>query len=246
MPENLMELLRNNPYPGRGIVLGRTSLPGGSAAVIAYWIMGRSANSRNRIFTRTDDGIRTEPKDPSRVADPSLILYRPVAMAGGRTIVTNGDQTETVRDFLLRGETFEAALRTRTFEPDAPNFTPRISGLLERDGSYRLAILKASAGQRCLRQFFEYPGEDGVGHLLTTYRGDGDPLPSFAGEPVPVALDAPDAEAFAGRLWDALNGDNRISLFVRCIDLGSGLARTCVVNRYGDGWSEAPETPIWK
>ena len=246
MKKHLTELLRGNPYPGRGIVLGHRSLPGADAAVIAYWIMGRSANSRNRIFTRTDDGIRTEARDPALVEDPSLIIYHPVRMAGARTVVTNGDQTDTICRFLARGETFEAALRTREFEPDAPNFTPRISGLLERDGSYRLAILKASEDRGCLRQFFEYPAEGNLGHLLTTYQGDGNPLPAFAGEPIPVGIDAPDAAAFAAELWDALNADNRISLFVRYIDLRSGRAQTCVVNQYGDGWTEAPETPVWK
>ena len=244
MPENLLALLRANPYPGRGIVLGAQSLPG--AAVVAYWIMGRSANSRNRVFAETDDGIRTEPYDPAGVEDPSLILYHPVRLVGRRTVVTNGDQTDTIRCFLLQGKSFEDALRTRTFEPDAPNCTPRISGLMEPDGSYRLSILKASPGGRCLRQFFEYPAEPGLGHLLTTYRGDGAPLPSFTGEPIPVAIDAPDAETFAGQLWDALNGDNRVSLFVRHLDLRSGLAHTCVINRHGGSWSRAARVPIWK
>ncbi len=244
MKQNLMELLRGNPYPGRGIVLGMTA--DDASSVIAYWIMGRSANSRNRIFTKTDDGIRTEARDPALLEDPSLIIYHPVRMAGQRVIVTNGDQTDTVRDFLARGETFEAALRTRAFEPDAPNFTPRISGLLERDGSYRLAICKASEGRGCQRQFFEYPAEGNLGHLLTTYQGDGNPLPSFAGEPVPVAMDAVGIDAFSAALWDALDHGNRISLFVRYIDLHTGLAQTRVRNQYGADWAEDTQAPIWK
>ena len=156
MNHNLFALLRANPYPGRGIVLGTAALPGGGAAgVLAYWIMGRSANSRNRIFTLTDDGIRTEAHDPSRMEDPSLILYHPVRILGARTIVTNGDQTDTIRDVLRSGGTFADALRTRTYEPDAPNYTPRISGLAEADGRYILSILKAGPGGGCLRQFLE-------------------------------------------------------------------------------------------
>lgn len=242
MSENLLNLLSDNPYPGRGIVLGKCA----DTAVIAYWIMGRSSNSRNRVFVRTEDGIRTEAYDPSRLEDPSLIIYHPVRQLGARTIVTNGDQTDTIRDFLVNGRTFADALRTREFEPDYPNCTPRISGLLERDGSYALSILKASADRLCRRQFFEYPGENGLGHFISTYRGDGAPLPSFAGEPAEVAIDAPDAAALADRLWDALNGENRVSLFVRCMDLHSGLAQTRVINKLGESWSDAPKTSIWK
>jgi len=245
MTQNLAELLRANPYPGRGILLGMHSRPGASASVAVYWIMGRSANSRNRIFVRTADGIRTEAQDPSRLEDPSLIIYHPVRTAARRLIVTNGDQTDTIRDFLEQGGTFAEALRTRTFEPDAPNYTPRISGLLERNGSYTLSILKASKNAACRRQFFEYPGENNIGHFISTYQGDGTPLPSFSGEPIEVALTAPDAETLAGELWDALNGDNRISLFVRYIDRRDGRSQTCVINQYGDSWSEAGAS-IWK
>lgn len=233
MNQNLYELLRSNPYPGRGIVLGTKSLPdGGSAAVMAYWIMGRSANSRNRIFSLTDDGIRTEAYDPSRVEDPSLIIYHPVRTLGDQTIVTNGDQTDTIRDYLKDGKTFAAALRTREFEPDAPNFTPRISGLVHGDGSFVLSILKAAPDGSCLRQFFEYAPEADAGYFLSTYRGDGNPLPSFAGEPIRVAIDAPDADAYAEKLWDALNGDNRISLFVRFVNCQSGDVQTRIVNKF--------------
>ena len=233
MNQNLYELLRSNPYPGRGIVLGTKSLPtGGSAAVMAYWIMGRSANSRNRIFSLTDDGIRTEAYDPSKVEDPSLIIYHPVRTLGDQTIVTNGDQTDTIRDYLKDGKTFAAALRTREFEPDAPNFTPRISGLVHGDGSFVLSILKANPDRNCLRQFFEYAPEADVGYFLSTYQGDGNPLPSFAGEPIRVAIDAPDADAYAEKLWDALNEDNRISLFVRFVNLQSGDVQTRIINKF--------------
>ena len=245
MRENLCELLKNNPYPGRGIVLGMKSLPGASAAVIAYWIMGRSANSRNRIFTKTEDGIRTEAQDPARLEDPSLIIYHPVRLLGSRTIVTNGDQTDTIREYLTQGKTFADALRTRTYEPDEPNCTPRISGLLERNGRYTLSILKASPGRTVRRQFFEYEAEGNLGHFISTYRGDGKPLPSFAGEPLEVSIDAPDAETMADRLWDALNEENKVSLFVRYIDLRNGFAQTVVKNKYGENWSETPKAPVW-
>ena len=233
MNQDLFALLGSNPYPGRGIVLGTASLPdGGSASVIAYWIMGRSANSRNRIFSATDDGIRTEAYDPSKVEDPSLIIYHPVRTVGERTIVTNGDQTDTIRDYLLMGKTFAAALRTREFEPDAPNFTPRISGLLESDGSYTLSILKSNPQGGCQRQFFEYPAETGVGHFISTYQGDGNPLPSFAGEPIRVDLKAADADSLAEALWDALNADNRISLYVRYENLQNGDVQTRIINKF--------------
>ena len=233
MNQDLFALLRSNPYPGRGIVVGTAPLPdGGSAAVIAYWIMGRSANSRNRIFSATDDGIRTEAYDPSKVEDPSLIIYHPVRTVGERTIVTNGDQTDTIRDYLLMGKTFAAALRTREFEPDAPNFTPRISGLLESDGSYTLSILKSNPQGGCQRQFFEYPAETGVGHFISTYQGDGNPLPSFAGEPIRVDMKAADADSLAEALWDALNADNRISLYVRYENLQNGDVQTRIINKF--------------
>ncbi len=246
MNQNLFELLRANPYPGRGIVLGMKSLPGASAAVMAYWIMGRSANSRNRIFSLTDDGIRTEAYDPSKVENPSLIIYHPVRMVGSRTIVTNGDQTDTIRDYLLEGKTFADALRTREFEPDEPNFTPRISGLVERNGFYALSVLKASPNRCPMRQFFEYVAEGDAGHFISTYQGDGNPLPSFAGEPIRVSIDAPDADTFAKELWDALNEENRISLFVRYTDLRNGFAQTRIINKFGESFSVDTKEPIWK
>ena len=188
---NLTDLLKGNPYPGRGIVLGKSA--DGRSAIAVYFIMGRSDNSRNRVFTPTEDGIRTEAHDPSKMTDPSLIIYHPVRKVGRELAVTNGDQTDTVRDYLLEGRTFAEALRSRTFEPDGPNWTPRISGLLSPDGSFRLSILKSAEGDPacCCRYFYHYdaplPGE---GRFLHTYLGDGNPLPSFEGEPERVSLDA--------------------------------------------------------
>ncbi len=231
-------LLRANSYPGRGILLGRS--PDGAHAVAAYFIMGRSENSRNRIFAETEDGIRTQAHDPARMTDPSLIIYHPVRVVGGVTIVTNGDQTDTVAGALGRGSGWVRALRTRTFEPDAPNFTPRISGLVGPDGGYRLSILKSAGGDpaRCQRFFFEYDTPAaGTGHFLSTYRGDGDPLPSFAGEPIPVAIAVPTADALAQALWASLNGDNKVSLFVRYISLADGTSRTVIRNKHTE---EAP------
>ena len=229
---DLETLLRANAYPGRGIVLGRSA--DNKSAVMVYFIMGRSVNSRNRIFAETEDGIRTEAADPAKMVDPSLIIYHPVRELDGVTIVTNGDQTDTVRDALTLGGTFESALRTRTFEPDAPNYTPRISGVVYPCGGYALSILKSIDGDPdgCARQFFEYDTPfAGTGHFLHTYAGDGDPLPSFAGEPEPVKLDAPDAKTLAGRVWAALNDDNKVSLFVRYLDLESGESDTVILNK---------------
>ena len=237
---DLTELLRSTPYPGRGIVLGQT--PDGKHAVTAYFIMGRSANSRNRIFVEEPDGIRTEAYDPSKLEDPSLIIYHPVRQFGRGLIVTNGDQTDTIRDYLKKGLPMEQALRTREFEPDGPNWTPRISGLLSPDGSYKLSILKSAdaEGSACVRQTFEYPPLPGVGHFLHTYAGDGDPLPSFAGEPEPVAIEG-DLDALTAAVWDALDADNKISLFVRFTDLETHAFQQRIVNKYqradraGDG-----------
>ena len=230
---DLETLLRENAYPGRGIVLGRSA--DNACAVMVYFIMGRSQNSRNRIFSETEDGIRTEAADPAKMVDPSLIIYHPVRELDGVTIVTNGDQTDTVRDALVLGGTFESALRTRTFEPDAPNFTPRISGVMYDWGDYALSILKSVDGDpaACTRQFFEFESPlSGTGHFLHTYMGDGSPLPSFSGEPEPVAIDAPDAETLANRVWTALNEDNKVSLFVRYLDLESGETDTVILNKY--------------
>ena len=231
MIQDLCALLQGNPYPGRGIVLGQTA--DGKASVAIYFIMGRSSNSRNRIFAEEPDGIRTEAADPARVEDPSLIIYHPVRQVGRGLIVTNGDQTDTIRTFLERGLPMEQALRTREFEPDGPNWTPRISGLLSPDGSYKLSILKSAdeSGKLCLRQTFEYPGQPGTGHFLHTYAGDGNPLPSFAGEPEQVAIEG-DIDALTGAVWSALDEDNKISLFVRFTDLETQVFQQRIVNKY--------------
>ena len=227
---SLKELLAGNPYPGRGIVLGLTA--DGKQSVAAYFIMGRSVNSRNRVFVEEPDGIRTEAYDPSKLEDPSLIIYHPVRQMGRGLIVTNGDQTDTIREFLERGLPMEQALRTREFEPDGPNWTPRISGLLSPDGSYKLSILKSAdaAGSGCVRQTFEYPGLPGLGHFLHTYVTDGNPIPTFQGEPERVAVSG-DIDAFTAELWDNLNEDNKISLFVRFTDLGTGAFTQHILNK---------------
>lgn len=230
--QDLQTLLRENPYPGRGILLGRSA--GGNQSVLAYFIMGRSENSRNRVFVRTEDGIRTQAHDPSKMTDPTLIIYHPVRILGDSVVVTNGDQTDTVRDTLAAGRSFRDALETRAFEPDEPNYTPRISGLLETDGRYRLSILKSAGGDPacCCRYYFEYGTPlPGVGHLIHTYQGDGSPLPSFEGEPVPVSLTAPDARSLADRLWSSLNAENKVALFVRYADLATGAADDVIINR---------------
>ena len=228
---SLSETLSANTYPGRGIVLGMT--PDGTKSVAAYFIMGRSENSRNRVFLEEPDGIRTQAHDPAKLSDPSLIIYHPVRQVGDSLIVTNGDQTDTIRDFLLEGRSWVKALRTRTFEPDSPNWTPRISGLLRADGSYKLAILKAAdaEGTTCARQFFEYPALPGVGHFLHTYVCDGDPIPTFQGEPERVAMDD-DIDGFTAALWSSLNADNKISLFVRYTDLTTGNVQQRILNKH--------------
>ena len=226
------EALGGNPYPGRGILLGRSA--GGDKAVIAYFIMGRSENSRNRVFEETKDGIRTRAFDESKMTDPSLIIYHPVRQAGRGLVVTNGDQTDTIRDYLLEGRTFAEALRSRTFEPDEPNFTPRISGLVSPDGSYKMSILKSAGGNPagCQRFFYEYEAPlAGQGHLIHTYRTDGRPIPSFEGEPKTVRLEDEDIDAFTARVWDALDGENRVSLFTRYISLETGEQETRIVNK---------------
>ena len=231
MRQDLCALLRGNSYPGRGILLGRS----GDNAVIAYFIMGRSENSRNRIFEETADGIRTRAFDESKMTDPSLIIYHPVRrLESGITIVTNGDQTDTIRDFLERGLPFDQALRTREFEPDGPNWTPRISGLLSPDGSYKLSILKATdrSGTACSRYTFEYPGIGGEGHFISTYETDGDPLPSFHGEPREVAFGDESAQELANKVWAALNGENKVSLFVCTVGLETGETETAIINKH--------------
>ena len=223
--------LQENSYPGRGIIIGRSK--DGTKAVTAYFIMGRSENSRNRIFVEDGEGIRTQAFDPSKLTDPSLIIYAPVRVLGHKTIVTNGDQTDTVYEGMEKGLTFEQSLRSREFEPDGPNWTPRISGLLGPNGSYKLSILKSAdeTGRRCLRQTFEYPGQPGTGHFLHTYAGDGTPLPSFAGEPEQVAIEG-DIDALTGAVWSALDEDNKISLFVRFTDLETQAFQQRIVNKY--------------
>lgn len=228
---DLTTLLRDNPYPGRGIVLGRSA--DGVFAIAAYFIMGRSENSRNRVFVPTEDGIRTQAHDPAKMTDPSLIIYHPVRMAGRGLIVTNGDQTDTVRDYILSGRTFVEALKSRTFEPDDPNFTPRISGLLSPDGSFQLSILKSADGNPacCCRCFYHYDAPlAGEGRFIHTYQGDGSPLPSFEGEPVRIALEDPNPDALADRVWTALNPDNKVSLFVRYIRISDGIYQDAIRN----------------
>ena len=230
--KSMGERLEGNAYPGRGIVLGVT--PDGTKAVAAYFIMGRSVNSRNRVFVPEPDGIRTEAYDPSQMKDPHLIIYHPVREAGQGLIVTHGDQTDTIWGFLSRGESWESALRTRQFEDDGPNWTPRISGLQAGDGSYKLSILKAAdpEGTACARFFYEYPAISGLGHFLHTYVCDGNPvIPTFQGEPERVAIPQ-DMESFVEMLWNNLNEDNKISLFVRYTDLATGEYRQKVINRY--------------
>ncbi len=222
-------------YPGRGILAGKSA--DGKRAVLAYFIMGRSVNSRNRVFVREPDGIRTEAFDPSKMEDPSLIIYWPVRAIGDRLIVTNGDQTDTIRDFVSRGDGFHDALQTRTFEPDAPNFTPRVSAMATFEGGdFRLdmAILRAgdAQGDCCHRAFWEYERvEAGKGCFLHTYLSDGNPIPSFTGDPETVALGNESAPELADALWAGLNADNRVSLWVYTRDLATGETDSAIINR---------------
>lgn len=231
---NLSEELKSNSYPGRGIVVGKSQ--DGKSAVTAYFIMGRSENSRNRIFVEDGDGIRTQAFDESKLEDPSLIIYAPVRVLGNKTIVTNGDQTDTVYDLMNKQMTFEQALRTREFEPDAPNYTPRISAVMKvSDGGYNYAmsILKSADGDpsSCQRYTFAYSNPvDGIGHFIHTYKGDGNPLPSFEGEPKKVEIPN-DIDGFTDMLWSSLNEDNKVSLFVRYIDITTGETTTRIINK---------------
>ena len=238
---NFAELLRGNDYPGRGIVIGRSA--DGAKAVVLYFIMGRSENSRNRVFERTDDGIRTRAFDEAKLSDPSLVIYHPVRVSGGYTIVTNGDQTDTIRDDFEKTHGgkgaahggFRRALKTREFEPDPPIYTPRISAVVEPDGGYTLSILKSADGDAslCYRQYFEYDKPvAGTGHFISTYMNDGNPPPSFSGEPVAVALEYASLNELANTVWDALNADNKVSLFAREIDLATGETNDIIINKH--------------
>ena len=231
---DLGKILKENAYPGRGIVIGRSE--DGSKAVTAYFIMGRSVNSRNRVFTATEDGIKTEAYDPSKLTDPHLIIYSPVRVLGNKTIVTNGDQTDTIYEGMDKQMTFEQSLRSREFEDDAPNYTPRISGIMHVEGgtyNYAMSILKSADGDpsSCERHTFTYTNpKAGVGRFLHTYMGDGNPLPSFEGEPEKVAISG-DIDTFTANVWESLNEDNKVSLFVRFIDIATGEAETRIVNK---------------
>lgn len=229
--KNIAKELSSNTYPGRGIILGKT--PNGKCAAIAYFIMGRSENSRNRIFEENDrGGIRTKAFDESKMVDPSLIIYNPVLKLDGKTIVTNGDQTDTIYDYMKEGHCYRHALLTREFEPDEPNYTPRISGVVKPNGDYVLSILKSNMGKpQCLRFFFEYPAESGLGHFIHTYKCDGNPIPSFEGEPTPVAVEANAIDEWTDIIWSNLNEDNKVSLFTRFINLETGEEVTRIVNK---------------
>ena len=229
---DIAELIRDNSYVGRGIVIGKSA--DGKKAVTAYFIMGRSRNSRNRVFVERDGALFTEPFDPSLVEDPSLIIYAAERNYENNLIVTNGDQTDTIYEGLKAGKCFKKSLESRAFEPDAPNFTPRISGILtfeNGDFSYEMSILKSAdpEGTACNRYTFSYTALPGLGHFIHTYVGDGSPLPTFQGEPERVAI-GDDIDAFTNSLWDALNHDNRISLYVRYTDLASGKEEKRLIN----------------
>ncbi|KQC06684.1 MAG: inosine monophosphate cyclohydrolase [Smithella sp. SDB] len=238
MKINLYEYLAGNEYPGRGICIGKT--PDGSKAMIGYFIMGRSTNSRNRVFDPIEGGIRTKAADPSKMTDPHLIIYNPVLTFEKTTIVTNGDQTNTIYDFMSRNEfqgfNFEAALNTRTFEDDGPNWTPRISGVVDmRTGGYKLSILKSCDGnEKSVQRFtFDYAQPvAGDGHFISTYKCNGTPIPSFAGEPLRVTIDEKDPDKYAAKLWASLNEDNKVSLFVRAIDLKTQTYKDIIINKY--------------
>lgn len=231
---SLKEELENNSYPGRGIVIGRSQ--DGQYAVTAYFIMGRSVNSRNRVFVEDGEGIRTKAFDPAKLSDPSLVIYAPVRVLGNKTIVTNGDQTDTIYELMDKQQTFEQALRTRSFEPDAPNYTPRISGILHIENgtyNYAMSILKSSQNRpdSCLRQTFAYEHPfAGEGHFIHTYQGDGDPLPSFVGEPLCVGITG-GIDEFTDMVWNSLHEENKVSLFVRYIEIASGKYETRIVNK---------------
>ncbi len=230
----LSQELKNNAYPGRGIVIGRSE--DGTKAVTAYFIMGRSSNSRNRVFVEDGEGIRTQAYDPTKLEDPSLIIYAPVKVLGNKTIVTNGDQTDTIYSGMDKQLTFEQSLRSREFEPDAPNYTPRISGIMHIEGgkyNYAMSILKTDAGEPscCIRNTYAYENpRGGEGRFIHTYMHDGNPLPSFEGEPKKVEISG-DIDSFTDMIWNSLNEDNKVSLFVRFIDIATGKYETRIVNK---------------
>ncbi len=231
---SLSDILQNNTYPGRGIVVGKT--PDGSCAAIAYFIMGRSENSRNRIFRQEGENVTIYPFDESKVSDPSLIIYSPIKKIGNNLIVTNGDQTDTIYDFVKDGNSFEAALETREFEPDAPNFTPRISSMLTFNGNdftYKMSILKSAdeEGSSCNRYTFNYSSLAGLGHFIHTYNCDGNPIPTFTGEPERVEI-SDSIDEFAGLIWKNLNADNKISMCVKYINLSTGETQTRMINKH--------------
>ena len=231
--KTLSERLEGNTYPGRGIVIGKTA--DGKKAATAYFIMGRSANSRNRVFTEKDGAIFTEPFDASKVEDPSLIIYAALRNYENKLIVTNGDQTDTIWEGLKAGKSFSQALTTREFEPDGPNFTPRISGMItfaDGDFTYEMSILKSAdaEGTACNRYTFTYPALSGLGHFIHTYVCDGNPIPTFQGEPERVAIDN-DIDAFTTALWNALDDNNKISLYVRYTDLATGECDSRMINK---------------
>ena len=227
------ELIKDNTYVGRGIVIGKTA--DASKAAIAYFIMGRSENSRNRVFVEKGDEVIIYPFDESKVEDPSLIIYSPVKVWENKLIVTNGDQTDTIYDFVKEAKSFEAALETREFEPDSPNFTPRISGMItfgEKDFSYKMSILKSAdeKGSACNRYTFSYPSIAGLGHFIHTYNHDGNPIPTFTGEPERVEI--PDSiDEFIEKIWNNLNEDNKISIYVRYVDLETGKIENRMINK---------------
>ena len=230
---DIEEMIKDNPYVGRGIVIGKTA--DGKKACAAYFIMGRSENSRNRVFVKKNDELFTEPFDASKVQDPSLIIYAAVRQYQNQLIVTNGDQTDTIYEGLEKGLTFSKALESRAFEPDAPNFTPRISGMLtfeNKDFTYQMSILKSidAAGSACARYTFAYPTVAGLGHFIHTYVTDGNPIPTFQGEPERVAI-PDDIDAMTDKLWKSLNENNKISLYVRYVDLETGAAEDRIVNK---------------
>ncbi len=230
---NIDELIAGNSYVGRGIVIGKSE--DGKKAVSAYFIMGRSANSRNRVFSEKDGAVFTEPFDATKVEDPSLIIYAAIRSFENKLIVTNGDQTDTIYEGLKNGKDFAEALLTREFEPDAPNFTPRISGMLtfaDGDFTYKMSILKSAdkEGGACSRYTFDYPSVAGLGHFIHTYVCDGNPIPTFQGEPERVAI-GNDIDAFCETLWNALDADNKISLYVRYTDLETGAEENRMINK---------------